>query len=184
MRQGKVSDKQYLSADEYLSDIWHLASQVRRGGWQPDVLIALWRGGAPVGVAVHEFLKVTGWKPRHIAVKCFSYSGIGENENEVRFEYADEVVNALKPGERVLVVDDVFDTGKTAAAIKVRLDARGVDMRLATVYWKPTKNRTTLKPDFYVRELPDRWIVFPHEMEGLTPEELVEKDPQLKDLMP
>ena len=59
-----VSDKRYLSGDEYLRDTWRLAAQVRESGWQPDILIALWRGGAPVGVAMHEYFKVSN--PRNI----------------------------------------------------------------------------------------------------------------------
>ena len=53
-----LNDKHYLSADEYLRDTWSLAAEVKRSGWKPDILIALWRGGAPVGVALHEFFKV------------------------------------------------------------------------------------------------------------------------------
>ena len=44
-------EKHYLSADDYLRDSWRLAAAVKASGWQPDILIALWRGGAPVGIA-------------------------------------------------------------------------------------------------------------------------------------
>ena len=83
----------------------------------------------------------------------------------------------------MLVVDDVFDTGKTAKAVKARIDAAGAEMRMACVYWKPEKNRTDLKPDYFVKDVGNDWIVFPHEIEGLAPEELREKDPVLADLM-
>jgi len=81
------------------------------------------------------------------------------------------------------VVDDVFDTGKTAAAVKERIDATGAEMRIACVYWKPEKNTTTLKPDYFVRDVGLDWIVFPHEVEGLTDEEVVQKDPELASLI-
>ena len=61
--------KKYLSNNEYLEDTWALAAQIRNSGWRPDILIALWRGGAPVGVAVHEFFKATGWQVQHIPLK-------------------------------------------------------------------------------------------------------------------
>ena len=89
----------------------------------------------------------------------------------------------LRPGDKVLVVDDVFDTGKTAAAVKARVDSVGADMRMACVYWKPEKNKTNLKPDYFVRDVGLDWIVFPHEIEGLTDEEIVEKDPMLAALV-
>jgi len=80
-------------------------------------------------------------------------------------------------------VDDVFDTGKTAVAIKSKLEGLGVEMRLACVYWKPGKNTTSLSPDYFAKELDDSWIVFPHEMVGLAKEEILEKDELLAGLV-
>lgn len=175
--------KRYLSADEYLRDVWRLAAAVRASGWRPDILVALWRGGAPVGVAMHEFLKASGWPVRHIPLKCSSYTGIGENQGGVEFTHGDIVFGLLRPGDRVLVVDDVFDTGKTAKAVRERIDATGAEMRLACVYWKPDKNTTDMKPDYFTKDTGLEWIVFPHEMEGLAADELAEKDPLLASLL-
>ena len=178
-----LNDKHYLSADEYLRDTWKLAAAVRNSGWKPDFLIALWRGGAPVGVAMHEYFKATGWPIQHIPLKCASYAGIGDNPGGVEFTHADIVFGMLRKGDKVLVVDDVFDTGKTAAAVKARLDAVGAEMRIACVYWKPQKNITALKPDYFVRDVGFDWIVFPHEIEGLTKDEIAIKDPLLAQIM-
>ncbi|MBQ1345607.1 MAG: hypoxanthine phosphoribosyltransferase [Kiritimatiellae bacterium] len=178
-----ATKKKYLSANEFLHDSWRLAAGVKASGWKPDILIALWRGGAAVGVSLHEFFKSSGWNVQHIPLKCASYTGIGENAGDVVFTLGDEIFGLLRPGDRVLVVDDVFDTGKTAKAVKARIDAAGAEMRMACVYWKPEKNRTDLKPDYFVKDVGNDWIVFPHEIEGLTPEELREKDPVLADLM-
>lgn len=176
--------KTFLSADNYLRDMWRLAAKIMAGGWKPDVLIALWRGGAPVGVAIHEYFKVAGWRDiRHTAIKCSSYTGVNANDDDVRFEYSAEVIAALKAGEKVLIVDDVFDTGKTALAVKRMMDVKGVDMRLATVYWKPSKNLTNMKPDYNVNEVSDDWIVFPHEIAELDKDEIKVKDPLLAELL-
>ena len=178
-----LNDKHYLTANEYLKDSWRLAAAVKAAGWRPDIIIALWRGGAPVGVAVHEYFKVSGWEMRHLPLKCSSYTGIGENAGEVEFVCGDLVFGMLRKGDRVLVVDDVFDTGKTAAAVKKRIEATGAEMRMACVYWKPQKNLTQLKPDYFVRDVGLEWIVFPHEIEGLSPAEIQAKDPFLADLL-
>ena len=177
------SKKQYLSADAFLHDAWRLAAQVKASGWKPDILIALWRGGAAVGVSLHEYFKVSGWDVRHIPLKCASYSGIGENAGEVVFTLGEEIFGMLRPGDRVLVVDDVFDTGKTAKAVSERVAKTGAEMRLACVYWKPEKNKTGMKPDYFVKDVGLEWIVFPHEIEGLTPEEIAVKDPLLASLL-
>jgi len=178
-----METKTYLDARDYLRDIWRLGRKILDAGWRPDVLLALWRGGAPVGAAVHEFLDYHGWKIRHMPVKCSSYTGIGANAGAVSFVQAEGVFAALKAGERVLVVDDVFDTGRTAAAVRGHLAARGVEARLACVYWKPGKNTTTLEPDYYVKALGNGWIVFPHEMDGLSRADMAAKDPVLAGLV-
>ena len=175
--------KKYLSSAEYLHDQWRLAAAVRRSGWRPDWLVGLWRGGAPAAIAVHEFLKVAGWSVRHMPLKCASYDGIGSNHGDVMFAFGDEMFGLFQRGERVLFVDDVFDTGKTAAAVHARMSSTGAEMKLACVYWKPGKNTTSILPDFYAKDIGDDWIVFPHEIEGLSPDEVREKSPLLAELL-
>ena len=176
-------NKHYLMADDYLRDVWRLASAIRKSEWRPDILIALWRGGAPVGIAVHEFLRVSGWDVRHIPLKCTSYTGIGENAGDVEFVCGDLVFGMIRKGDRVLVVDDVFDTGKTAAAVKAKMGALGAEFRMACVYWKPEKNVTSLRPDYFAKDVGLEWIVFPHEIEGLSKDEIRAKDPLLAELL-
>ena len=162
-------EKHYLSADDYLRDQWRLAELVR--------------GGAPVAIAVHEFLKCTGWDVRHIPLKCASYTGIGQNEGKVVFTFGDEIFGLFRAGDKVLFIDDVFDTGKTAAAVMDRMHKVGADAKIACVYWKPEKNKTHIKPDYIAKDIGNDWIVFPHEIEGLSPAEVRVKDPALAAIM-
>lgn len=177
-----MTKKIFVSANDYLRDGWRLARMILDSGWEPEDLIALWRGGAPVGVAVHEFLYYHGLRPRHRVLKCQSYTGIREHSHRVVFENSDEIFRSVAKGSRVLIIDDVLDTGNTARALLERLAPLGADVRLATVYWKPNQSQTGIKPDFYVR-LADDWIVFPHEMDGLTLDEIKLKDPVIFDLL-
>jgi hypoxanthine phosphoribosyltransferase len=174
--------KVYVSANAYQRDSFRLARAILDSGWQPDDMIALWRGGAPVGVSIHEFLYYHGLRPRHRVLKCQSYTGIQSRGHCVTFEDAEPVFQSVTPGSRVLVVDDVFDSGCTARAVLDRLAPFGADVRIATVYWKPNANQTDLKPDYFVRET-DQWIVFPHELAGLTPDEIKTKDPDIYALL-
>lgn len=175
--------KTYITADEFLRDSWRLAHAVRTSGWRPDVVVALWRGGAMPGVAMHEFLRATGWDVRHFPVKCSSYTGIGENAGDVVFSGDSSVFSSLKASEKVLVVDDVFDTGKTAAAVRTKMSVVGAEMRLACVYWKASGKSTGLPPEYYVRKTGNEWIVFPHEIDGLAADEVAEKDSALAGLL-
>ena len=174
--------KIYITANDYIRDSFRLARMVLDSGWMPDDLIALWRGGAPVGVSVHEFLYYHGLRPRHRVLKCQSYVGIKSRQHEVLFENANEIFDSIVPGSRVLVIDDVFDTGNTARAVVERIVPYHADIRLATVYWKPNENQTSRKPDYHVRET-DEWIVFPHELDGLTSDEVKIKDPLIFELL-
>ena len=176
-----MAEKIYLTANEFLLDSFRLGQQVLDSGWRPDVLIALWRGGTPVGVAVHELLLVRGIPTIHMAVKCQSYSGI-DKRGEVVFENTGEIFAQIQPNHRVLVVDDIFDSGCTARAALQLLAPRASEVRLATLYWKPNANVTDLRPHYHVRET-DAWIVFPHELEGLTAEEIQIKDPLLAKML-
>ena len=80
-----------------------------------------------------------------------------------------------------LVVDDVFDTGRSIAAFLKELKARcrhntPDTIRIATAYYKPSRNQTALKPDYFVHQT-EEWLVFPHEICGLSEEEIRDHKP-------
>ena len=176
-----MSDKVYLDANGLLADSFLLARKIYDSGFKPDCIIALWRGGTPVGVAVHEFLSYMGLKCRHTAVKTASYTGI-ETHGEVIIENLDFVLDSLAPGSKVLVVDDILDTGRTAMAVKRALARRTSAVRFAMVYYKPSRNENGLVPDYFIH-LTDTWLVFPHEIIGLTEDEIAVKNASLHKLL-
>ena len=69
-----MSDKQYLSADQLLADSFRLAERVVASGYSPTMIIAIWRGGVPIGIAVQEFLAFCGIETDHIAIRTSSYA--------------------------------------------------------------------------------------------------------------
>ena len=81
----------------------------------------------------------------------------------------------------------MFDTGNTIKAVidEIRKRARGNtpdEIRVAVPWFKPTRNETDMEPDFYLRETAE-WLVFPHELDALTPDELLEARPALHALV-
>ena len=89
---------------------------------------------------------------------------------------------APDPDDHLLVIDDVFDSGRSIEAFLLELAQRcranmPRTVAIATVYYKPARNRTALKPDFYVHECDD-WLVFPHELCGLSEAEIRAHKPQ------
>lgn len=176
-------DKVYISANELLLDSFRLAETIYASGFRPDFIIGVWRGGAPVGIAIQEYLQYSGIKSDHIAIRTSSYVGINEQEKTVRVHGLDYIIDNVDAEDDVLLVDDVFDSGRSVKAIFERLQAKcrrnmPLNMKVATPWYKPTKNVTDITPDFYVHET-DAWLVFPHELAGLTAQEIRENKGEL-----
>ena len=176
-----MPEKTYLFSNDITRDSFLLAREILDSGYQPDAVIALWRGGTPIGIAIQEFFKVKGIRCYHTAVKCTSYTGIEESGAPV-VENLENVLEHLTPDTRVLVVDDIFDTGRTAKCMHDIITRVTPHVRIATLYFKPSRNTTDMKPDYYIH-VTDKWIVFPHELDGLTEEEIREKDPFIHRLL-
>ena len=66
-------EKRYLDAEKLLEDSWHLGAMVLASGFKPDFIVAIWRGGVPIGIALQEFLKTFGVTSDHIAIRTSSY---------------------------------------------------------------------------------------------------------------
>lgn len=169
-------EKLYLTADRLLEDSFALANLVLDAGFRPTHIVGIWRGGAPVGIAVQELLAYRGIETDHIAIRTASYSGIDQQDKEVRVYALGYLIDVLNPEDRLLVIDDVFDTGRSVEAFLGELRARcrhnmPATVKVATAYYKPSRNVTALTPDFYVHQT-EEWLVFPHEICGLTEAEI------------
>lgn len=171
-----MTTKTYLSADRLLEDSFRLANLVFDSGFRPTHIVGIWRGGAPVGIAVQELLEYRGVRSDHIAIRTASYTGIDRQEPEVRVYGLGHLVDVLDPEDRLLLIDDVFDSGRSIRALLAELRRRcrhntPNEVKVATVYYKPARNVTDLAPDFFVHETED-WLIFPHEINGLSEDEI------------
>jgi hypoxanthine phosphoribosyltransferase len=174
-------DKLFISADSLLRDSMELARRVVSSGFRPTFLVAMWRGGAPIGIAVQEVLEYHSIHADHIAIRTSSYSGINNQSKTVRVHAVDYLVSRISADDEVLLVDDVFDSGRSIEAVVRELKQRcrrnwPEKFRVATVYYKSSRNRSALVPDYYVLDT-DKWLVFPHELMGLTREEILAHKP-------
>lgn len=171
-----MTTKVYLSADRLLEDSFRLANLVFDAGFHPTHIAGIWRGGAPVGIAVQELLEYRGVHSDHIAIRTASYSGIDQQDAEVRVYGLGYLVDVLTPDDRLLLIDDVFDSGRSIRAVLAELRERCGNalpgaVKVATVYYKPARNVTDLAPDFFVHQTND-WLIFPHEINGLSEDEI------------
>ena len=124
-----MTNKTFLSAQQLLEDAFRLGADVAASEFRPTLLVAIWRGGMPIGVAVHEILAYAGIQTDHIAVRTSSYRGIDERSDEVRIEGMEYLLGKVRREDSLLIVDDVFDTGRTVTALIEHLERRtGPDM--------------------------------------------------------
>lgn len=174
--------KHYISAQQLLEDSYRLAWQVYESGYRPNYIVGVWRGGAPVGIAVQELLDVLGVKSDHIAIRTSSYTGIGERSRHVQVHGLNYMIRRMESEDSLLIVDDVHDTGlsiaQAIADLKRACRKNTPHIRIATPYYKPANNKTDGVPDYYVHET-DEWLVFPHELDGLSIDEIRENKPEL-----
>jgi len=182
-----MSKKLYLDAQQLLEDSFRLAAMVYRSGFRPSFIVAVWRGGAPMGIAMQELLSYRGIDSDHIAIRTSSYQNIDEQSRDVQVYSLNYLVKKISADDRLLIVDDVYDTGRSIEAIIDRLQAltrRNMpsDVRVAVPYYKPDRNRTKRVPNYYLHET-DQWIKFPHSLEGLTIDEVRESRPALHDIL-
>jgi hypoxanthine phosphoribosyltransferase len=178
-------DKLFIQSEELLKDSFNLAWQVYESGYRPNYIIGVWRGGAPIGIAVQEFLDVLGVPSDHIAIRTSHYKGIDERDSQVQVYGLNYIIKQVESEDSLLIVDDVHDTGISIQKIILDLQTackkNTPEIKVATPYFKPMKNKTDRKPDFYLHET-EKWLVFPHELEGLSIDEIIEFKPELSDL--
>ena len=114
--------KTYLSANQLLNDSFQLGAQIINSGFKPTFIVGIWRGGAPVGIAVQEILAYAGIQTDNIAIRTSSYKqGIDQHKGHVEVYGLSYLVKRLTHEDKLLIVDDVFDTGRTIDAVIGRL---------------------------------------------------------------
>ena len=177
--------KLFIQSEELLKDSFNLAWQVYESGYRPNYIIGVWRGGAPIGIAVQEFLDVLGVPSDHIAIRTSHYKGIDLRDSQVQVYGLNYIIKQVESEDSLLIVDDVHDTGisiqKIISDLQTACKKNTPEIKVATPYFKPKKNKTERKPDFYIHET-EKWLVFPHELEGLSMDEIIEFKPELLDL--
>ncbi len=182
-----MTDKIYITANELLLDSYQLGINILNSGFVPDYIVAVWRGGTPVGIAVQEILHYLGVKTDHIAIRTSSYYGIGKQHRSIKVHGLEYIVKNINYNDKLLLVDDVFDSGRSIQAVLKSLKQKArrntpEDIRIAVPWFKPNMNLTDVKPNYYLHTT-DQWLVFPHELDGLEEHEIYANKPGLEALI-
>lgn len=147
-----ANDREVLTWEAFGTATRALAELVVASGWQPDVVVAVARGGLLPGGAVAYALgaKAIG------TVNVEFYTDVGATLDDPRLLPPATDLSQIS-GQEVLVVDDVADSGRTLALVVELLAEHGIQARTAVLYDKP---RSVVRPDYAWRRT-DAWITFP-----------------------
>jgi len=132
----------------------NLAGKIRKNGFKPDIIVGVSRGGWPPARVLSDLMDNSNLAN----VRAEFYLGVAETKEE---PVLTQPVSMEVVGKKMLVVDEVADTGKSLKLVKEHIIEQGArEVKIATVYYKPW---SIVKPDYYEKET-SLWIVFPWEI--------------------
>ncbi|MBG6107612.1 phosphoribosyltransferase [Frigoribacterium sp. CG_9.8] len=150
--EDDTHDREILDWTQFGAASRELATQVRASGFVPDMVVAIARGGLLLAGSVAYALDVKSCG----AINVEFYTGVDLRLDEPIL-LSPMLDTPAVSGHRVLVVDDVSDSGRTLAMVLALLATAGADVRSLCLYSKP---QTVLEPD-YVWRRTAKWIAFP-----------------------
>lgn len=163
----------HVDPDEFLVDTFRLGRKIYLSGFRPKHAISIWRGGTPVGLGVDAFFRSRGVHITHTTIGTASYVGIAQQQ-EVMVKNLEHLVQVICPEDRLLIIDDVYESGNTIRQVVelLRTKARANAPReivVAAVHVKPEKRRYDELPVIALHEVEkDVWIDYPHELADLV----------------
>ena len=149
----------YISSDAFVADVRSVGQKIAGGGWKPDFVVGVGRGGLVPAVYISH----------QLALPMLSVDHSSKVE-----EFADELLRKVAAksaaGERLLFVDDINDTGSTITYIRELLTESGCEdgnLRFAVVLNNlRSKTRVDYWANMIDRAEDKRWFVFPWEAMG------------------
>ncbi|MBU1069569.1 hypoxanthine phosphoribosyltransferase, partial [Myxococcota bacterium] len=164
----------HISPQQFLEMSFSLGRKLFESGFRPKHTISVWRGGTPVGLGVDAYFRNRGIFMNHTTIATESYTGIGQQSSTVLVKGLEHVINVICREDDLLILDDVYESGRTIEAIVDTLRKRArancpERIVVGTLHHKPEKQKFSGLPLVTVQELPgDVWIDYPHELADLV----------------
>jgi len=152
----------YVSPGQMFEDSFALAKKLYDDNVIPDIILTIWRGGAIPGLCIGEYYKSKGIETKDIVIKACSYSD-DHQKNKCKLMFYDNL-REINKTDRVLIVDDIFDTGETFCKVIEAVYQYTTHVKTSAVWYKPDKRNVIHKPDYFIHKVSgDPWVTFPHE---------------------
>ena len=177
-----MSNKLIINFEEYTKIVEQLSIEVHKK-YKPTVLVGIMRGAAPIIDILSRILKLP---IAYIVIQSYSGKGIEDKQGELMFAREISSLAKSKDFERVLLIDDLSDTGLTLnKSIEWLKNYDPINKFIKEIrtacLWK--KKSSSFRPDFCVVNLnSDPWIVQPTEhYEEMSIDEVIEKQSRARD---
>ena len=172
-----MEKKLIINFDEYLETVEKLAIEVNKE-FKPTVLVGIMRGAAPIIDILSRIFKLP---TAYIVIQSYSGKGLEDKQGDLMFARDISSIARQKDFEKILLVDDLSDTGltlnKSIDWLKSYDPVKSYikDIKTACL-WK--KKSSKFNPDFCPIKLEnDPWIVQPTEhYEEMSIKEIIEKN--------
>ena len=197
--------KEFLEYDTVRNNALKLANKIYKDGFIPDVIYCSLRGGAYMANIISEYFKILAKVNKfhpvlYAGVVARSYSDVAQH-TKVFIDGWTYPPENLRPGDKILLVDDIFDSGRTInCLVETLMNSRGMpreDIKVVVhdyKYFTYYNEQLPIQPDYYCRKFEinspeeNRWIHYmSHELVGLSKKELEEyyfkDDPELVDVL-
>lgn len=155
--RDKMGKKLFVSWEELEELMKDLVEEILKNGFEPKAVVGISRGGLPVSVRVSHLLEA----PMGI-INADHYRGDGYETQQDRAVIKGELLDDEIKG-KILLVDDITDTGKTLKAVKKELEEKDEidEIKTAVIHKKP---HSCIEPDFCAYPSPvNKWVVYPFE---------------------
>ena len=147
-----ADEREILTYETFGTAVQELAQQVVDSGYEPDLILSIARGGLGLGMGLGYALDVKNLS----AVNVEFYTGIDQRlDVPIMLPPTPDAVDLS--GLRVLIADDVADTGRTLEIVRDFCADHVAEARIAVIYEKPW---TTVHPEYVWRHT-EAWIDFP-----------------------
>ncbi len=141
------------SWEQIYESLLNLANRIRENDFKADVIVGVSRGGWPPARIMSDLLE----NPELANVRAEFYLGVAKTKGD---PVITQLVSTSVTDKKVLIVDEVADTGKSLRLVKSHLEEQGAtEVKIMTIYYKPW---SIVVPDWYAKET-SCWIVFPWE---------------------
>jgi len=195
--------KEFLPYDTVRNNALVLAHKIYSDGFIPDIIYVSLRGGAYLGNVISEYFKVVNRRGRPVyyaAVVARSYTDVRQSSEQIKVEGWTYSPDYLRNGDKVLLVDDIFDSGNTInylAEIILEKCIPREDLKVAVHDYKfffDRPNQLPIQPDYWCRRHDlsvhdeEQWIHYmSHELVGLDSQDLEEyyyrQNSKLRDIL-